>query len=701
VQSQPASDTVRLLDVRRGLAILWLAVFGTALVRTAWVGDDAFFTFRTIDNLVHGYGLRWNVAERVQAYTHPLWLLLLTPFYFVTREPYFTSIAVSIVLTLLTVWLLLRRARSTWSAAAGLMVLLGSRAFLDYSTSGLENPLTHVLLAAFLLRAVTERQASMPVVLLAALLLLNRLDLAFLVVPVLVRLLPWREPRRAFRMLVPALLPLAAWELFSLVYYGFPFPNTAYAKVKTGVAEAELFKQGVTYLLDSAARDPLTLLVIVAVATWTVLDNPGRTRPIGVAIFLHLTAVTAAGGDFMSGRMFAAPLLAAVVVLVRLDVAALFAYPWMPTVLAAAIGVNGFRAIAAGAAIADARDIVAASGVSDERAAYFRGSGLIGYARDAPFWPRDKWIENGLQARAEGPRVIAYCCNGMFGYAAGPAVHIVDTLGLGDPLMARLPAQPDWRVGHFNRLVPRGYTDTLESHENRLAAPQLAAYYTRLALITRGPIWNRRRLETIVRMNLGGYESLLNEARPGSPVCAYTLLRTALSVAASGGRASVTAEASLPSGCAWNARSSDSWLRLPRAASGTGTGTLNFDVEPNPTTARRVGTIVIAWPEGSASVTVAQEGLASCSYSVAPAVQTAEAASSDFALTVTPSNPSCAWKADADVPWIAITSGGTNAGTGTVVYRVQPNATRAPRTGSVVVKGFVSGSSSVAVTQSP
>ena len=32
----------------------------------------------------------------------------------------------------------------------GLLALIGSRAFMDYSTSGLENPLTHLLLACFL-----------------------------------------------------------------------------------------------------------------------------------------------------------------------------------------------------------------------------------------------------------------------------------------------------------------------------------------------------------------------------------------------------------------------------------------------------------------------------------------------------------------------------------------------------------------------
>jgi arabinofuranosyltransferase len=52
--------------------VVLLALFAVVLCRTAWVGDDAYITFRTVDNLVHGYGARWNVDERVQAYTHPL-----------------------------------------------------------------------------------------------------------------------------------------------------------------------------------------------------------------------------------------------------------------------------------------------------------------------------------------------------------------------------------------------------------------------------------------------------------------------------------------------------------------------------------------------------------------------------------------------------------------------------------------------------
>ncbi|MDP7573157.1 MAG: hypothetical protein QF391_16270, partial [Myxococcota bacterium] len=59
----------------RGLVLLGAgAAVLSVVIAQAWVSDDAFITFRVIDNFVHGYGLRWNVDERVEVYTHPLWL---------------------------------------------------------------------------------------------------------------------------------------------------------------------------------------------------------------------------------------------------------------------------------------------------------------------------------------------------------------------------------------------------------------------------------------------------------------------------------------------------------------------------------------------------------------------------------------------------------------------------------------------------
>src|SRR5262249_17424436 len=105
-------------------------------------------------------------------------------------------------------------------------------------------------------------------------------------------------------------------------------------------------------------------------------------------------------------------------------------------------------------------------------------------------------------------------CNGMFGYFAGPDLHIVDTMGLGDALLARLPAVRPWRIGHFQRLVPDGYVRSVESGTNQIRAEQLAAYYEQLRVITRGPIWRRARFRAILKMHAGAYEDLLAAAGP-------------------------------------------------------------------------------------------------------------------------------------------------------------------------------------------
>ena len=72
------------------------------LIRTAWVSDDAYITFRTIDNFIDGYGLRWNIAERVQSYTHPLWMFVVAFFYLLTGEFFFTSMFLSITISVAT-----------------------------------------------------------------------------------------------------------------------------------------------------------------------------------------------------------------------------------------------------------------------------------------------------------------------------------------------------------------------------------------------------------------------------------------------------------------------------------------------------------------------------------------------------------------------------------------------------------------------
>src|SRR5688572_4734433 len=90
-EANPPKQRHERLAILAGVALIALLA-----LKCAWVSDDAYITFRVADNLVHGHGPRWNVDERVQAYTHPLWMALVAVFHAVTREPYFTSIALGL-----------------------------------------------------------------------------------------------------------------------------------------------------------------------------------------------------------------------------------------------------------------------------------------------------------------------------------------------------------------------------------------------------------------------------------------------------------------------------------------------------------------------------------------------------------------------------------------------------------------------------
>src|SRR5437773_4317991 len=233
-------DTVSRAQAIRLVTFAGTLVFLVVLVRTAWINDDAYVSFRTIDNALHGFGLRWNVIQRVQTYTHPLWLLVMTAAAAVTGDVYYTAIAVTLILSLAAVALIgLKLSPSAPAAALGFSALVLSRSFVEYSTSGLENPLSHLLLVVYLAMWIaTPKDRPTPrrvlaLTLLASLCMVNRLDLGILIAPSLAVVVMAKGARRRWTMVLAGLLPLVAWELFAIIYYGFPVPNTAYAKLAT------------------------------------------------------------------------------------------------------------------------------------------------------------------------------------------------------------------------------------------------------------------------------------------------------------------------------------------------------------------------------------------------------------------------------------------------------------------------------------
>jgi arabinofuranosyltransferase len=495
---------------RTAAHIALLSLTFAVLIRTAWISDDAEITLRCVMNFIHGYGPTFNVDERVQAFTHPLWFILLSVVALVSRNVFASTFILSIALSLFAWWLLISGvATSFWTGMLAGAGLLLSKAYVDYSTSGLENPLSHLLLVYGLMlgfRYLEGDRTDYPVtgcLAVLALIYLSRPDAVLLVFPfcLLIVMLSYCDLRSTVKVVAIAIAPELLWVIFSLFYYGAPFPNTAYAKLGTGITLADSIRQARVYFADSFTRDPITL-TFIAIGMLLAARGPMALKAIAVGIILYLAYVVSIGGDFMSGRFLTIPLLASAVILSRseMSTAGLIS---IASVLAI-LGTSSLHAtILSDASYHDPS--LPPNGVTDERGIWYPGGGLITATRDV--FAEPDW--------SPGERTIAVRCGqlGDAGLHAGPEVHFIDPCGLADPLLARLPARsdPNWRIGHFLRQLPTGYIASLLNDKNLLVDPATRSYWETIRSVTRDPIFSPKRLEDVVRLNLG----LVKKPDPG------------------------------------------------------------------------------------------------------------------------------------------------------------------------------------------
>lgn len=488
------------------------------VARCAWIVEEAYISFRVVDNIIHGYGPRFNVIERVCVLTNPLWTLIMACAASITHDVFYTAMGIQIALAGLTAWIIAKNG-SRWGAVLGLVALSLSKAYVDWATSGMENGLGQLLFVLFLsvfLRRIETLFQLGALVVLAALIAFNRLDSTLLVAPAtLVATARFVAARRASRSKVAWTLlagasPILAWELFSVVYYGFPVPNTYFAKLTTGVPTRHLVAQGIHYLHYSVVTDPLTI-ALIAFGILLALFGPERKAlwPVGIGIAALSTYVIYVGGDFMAGRFWSLPFLAAVAIAARTPLRQRTGAP-QGIAIAVALLAWGAGLPTLNRYYYDLRGAVPAneSGIGDyARGLYVHTSLEFSLEYDMP---THEWIQAGRDAGKTPETVPVWGGMGFGPYFGGPGLVVIDKFGLADGLLSHLPiANPTgrtWRIGHFERAIPAGYVTSVEKRMNLLQNADLARFYDDLLLIERGPIFSRSRFAAMWRVWTGAHK---------------------------------------------------------------------------------------------------------------------------------------------------------------------------------------------------
>jgi arabinofuranosyltransferase len=502
----------------RVLVLTIAGIFSVLFYFNAYVCDDAFISFRVVDNLVRGHGFRWNVAERVQVFTAPLFTLMMSVVYWPIHdrawlpnpEPlYLASMVVSYALSLSGILFFFVKARDHLLRFLVFLLLMSSKAFVTFTSSGLETPLIYLLILLFYVKFLWDetenRGAAFTLLLLAALAVVNRLDTALLLIAPCIYLAVRRFRADGRKFLLPlacASLPVVLWFGFALVYFGFLLPNPYYARVVPGVDPAILSEMGWAYFLLNLRQDPITLTVISLGIALSLLER--RTALAGASNVAYLVYVGGIGGDFVGFRFLAPAFLLSSLLICRFFEKRLTRVPSAYAVIVAAAFLS-YGVLTPDSPLRAYRDVPRAEDVRY----YFQASRLANWrpGRRFPFqqFHRVPSFEQCRDGRAS-EFTVEIAGGGLAGFCRGPRYHYVAPAGITDPLIARLPVEVDTHFypGHLAKPIPAGYVQSVHAGENRIRDEGLSAYYERIVRITRGPLFGKDRWRDILALNFTG-----------------------------------------------------------------------------------------------------------------------------------------------------------------------------------------------------
>jgi hypothetical protein len=226
-------------DLILALLIIVLALFARLLPGARTI-DDAFITFRYAQNLLSGQGLVFNPGEQVLGTTTPLYAALMAalalPFGGVSAPFPTIALVVNALADAATCLLLWQIGKKLGSERVGIITAL-IWAVAPYSVTfaigGLETSVVVFLLTLTVWAYLCDHLVL--TALSAAFALLTRPDSLILVVPLALDRLwrAFRVPRKpiGWGEVLAFFLPLAAWGIFSAVYFGSPLPHSIAAKL--------------------------------------------------------------------------------------------------------------------------------------------------------------------------------------------------------------------------------------------------------------------------------------------------------------------------------------------------------------------------------------------------------------------------------------------------------------------------------------
>ena len=385
------------------------------------------------------------------------------------------------------------------------LFLAFSWAFCDYMSSGLENPLSY-LLVGLLLNYLFHNNLIKnlkKIFIILSLIVLNRYDLGLLFLPLaIILVISYLNRKNYFDILWIGVLILVGWVLFSIIYFGTPFPNTYFAKLNSNYPLIEVYERGIQYYI-ALFLDFNSIIIISTGFLSFLLYRDKIIFSLLIGKILYLFYVLHAGGDFMQGRFFSVVLFLSIGEFIFAISKCKKAHEFKNKLVLSLLLLIVCFSIPLNAPIYAKTDYDSRrtfKNIVDERGIYFWHTGLLSVHRSG--WPKYLLLEE------ETPDKYKLLCGalGVNSLIDNTVIHI-DTCGLADPYLSRIPATryPNWRIGHHNRKVPFEYGLFKTGKLEKIPDENLQSMFADISIVTKGELFTLQRFKAIWRLMRNSY----------------------------------------------------------------------------------------------------------------------------------------------------------------------------------------------------
>jgi arabinofuranosyltransferase len=299
-------------ETTRNLIILILIciVFIIQSISLEYTQDDAYISYRYVENFVEGHGLVFNYGERVEGYTNFLWIMILSIAISIGLPILLTSQILGVIFgvgTLIISYLLSKEFcdYKRWYLAFITPILLSLNGALAYwAIGGLETGL-FIFLTSLIIYLEIKQPSLNPYVLVIATLTRPEGGLLFGII-FLYRLFVARKGIKALAIFsiiyFGLLLPYA---VFKLIYFGNLLPNPFYAKTGFSI---EYFLSGLEYFWHFAYHYGMFgLIFFLPFVFFRKMSNV--IRLILMTSLIYTLYIIMVGGDVLKAHRFFLPIL--------------------------------------------------------------------------------------------------------------------------------------------------------------------------------------------------------------------------------------------------------------------------------------------------------------------------------------------------------------------------------------------------------